>query len=286
MVRVYEMQNPPTTAEYVQGLKAIRSRVSDAHRRVFVAHHAAVNRTATAKQLAARANLGGHSVVNSLYGKLGHVLCDELGVTPELRPNHKNRWWSVWARGWSDSEGFVWQMLPQVAEALEEVGICAPERETSLPEEVEAPPGRTLTEGAVRQIAVNAYERSREAVRKCKERHGTACVVCGFNFGVVYGPVAERTIHVHHLRPISEVGAEYMVNPETDLVPVCPNCHVVLHLGMPGGGCRSVEDVQRLIEANRRRSEPDAAGCPSEVRCSRDRASLRVIQDGDRSETV
>jgi predicted HNH restriction endonuclease len=50
-----------------------------------------------------------------------------------------------------------------------------------------------------------------------------------------------------------------MVNPETDLVPVCPNCHVVLHLGM-GGGCRSVEEVRRLIETNRRRSEPDAAG--------------------------
>ena len=258
MTRVYEMANPPETADYVRGIKAIWSKVSDAHRRVFVAHHAAANRTATAKQLAAWTNLGGHSVVNSLYGKLGHILCDELGVTPELRPNHKNRWWSVWARGWSDSEGFVWEMLPQVAEALEELGICA--RETPLPEEVDAPPGRTLTEGAVRLIQVNAYERSREAVRRCKQIHGTTCVVCGFDFEAVYGPVAKGTIHVHHLRPISEVGAEYVVNPETDLVPVCPNCHVVLHLD--GWGCRSVEQVRRLIEANRRGSDPDAAGCP------------------------
>jgi hypothetical protein len=121
-----------------------------------------------------------------------------------------------------------------------------------LPEEVVETP--TLIEGAVRQVTVNAYERNPEARRRCIEAHGTSCCICGFSFGTVYGEVAEGYIHVHHLRPLSEVSGAYVVDPVTDLRPVCPNCHAVLHLG---GECRSIEEVRHLVERNR--AEPAAA---------------------------
>ncbi len=73
-----------------------------------------------------------------------------------------------------------------------------------IPEEIHHPDG--LFEGAVRIVAVNAYERNPEARRLCIEHHGTACCICGFSFGAVYGKVAEGYIHVHHLHPLSEVG--------------------------------------------------------------------------------
>ncbi len=111
-----------------------------------------------------------------------------------------------------------------------------------LPEEVAESSG--LLEGTVSQVTVNAYERNPEARRQCIEAHGTTCCICGFNFGANYGPVAEGYIHVHHLRPLSAAGGEYVVNPVEDLRPVCPNCHAVLHLG---GECRSIEEVQRLL---------------------------------------
>ncbi len=38
-------------------------------------------------------------------------------------------------------------------------------------------------------------------------------MVCGFNFGAAYGPAADGLIHVHHLNPLSEIGAEYVVDP-------------------------------------------------------------------------
>jgi hypothetical protein len=41
---------------------------------------------------------------------------------------------------------------------------------------------------------------------------------------------ASLVIHVHHLRPQSSIGKRYRVNPIADLRPVCPNCHMVLHL--------------------------------------------------------
>ena len=45
----------------------------------------------------------------------------------------------------------------------------------------------------------------------------------------VYGEIAKGFIHVHHLIPLSEIKENYQVNPKTDLIPVCPNCHAMLH---------------------------------------------------------
>nr|WP_256585783.1 HNH endonuclease [Pseudomonas sp. 02C 26] len=36
-------------------------------------------------------------------------------------------------------------------------------------------------------------------------------------------------MHIHHVVPISDFGGEKAVNPETDLVPLCANCHAVVH---------------------------------------------------------
>jgi 5-methylcytosine-specific restriction endonuclease McrA len=111
-----------------------------------------------------------------------------------------------------------------------------------LPEEIADP--SLCVEGAIRQVAVNAYERNPEARRRCIARHGTSCCICQFSFGAVYGQVAEGYIHVHHLRPLSEIGGEYVLNPEEDLRPVCPNCHAVLHRRIPA---YSVEEVKAFL---------------------------------------
>lgn len=110
------------------------------------------------------------------------------------------------------------------------------------PDEVQEP--TLFLEGSTRRVSVNAYERDRRARSSCIEHHGTACTVCGFRFGDVYGAVAEGHIHVHHLRPLADSGGEYAVNPITDLRPVCANCHSVIHLG---GTLRSIEEVQLML---------------------------------------
>lgn len=102
----------------------------------------------------------------------------------------------------------------------------------------------TLIEGAICRISVNAYERNQEARRLCIEIHGTSCCICGFNFGAAYGADAQGYIHVHHVRPLSEIKSDYVVDPARDLRPVCPNCHAVLHLN---GRCRSIEEVVGLL---------------------------------------
>lgn len=72
-------------------------------------------------------------------------------------------------------------------------------------------------------------KRSPEARKRCIELKGATCVVCGFNSEKVYG--VKGVIHAHHLRPLFEVsaGEPAHTDPAKDLVPVCPNCHALIH---------------------------------------------------------
>jgi predicted HNH restriction endonuclease len=69
--------------------------------------------------------------------------------------------------------------------------------------------------------------------------------MCNFNFGRFFGETAEGFIHVHHLKPLAEIGEEYEVDPIEDLRPVCPNCHAMIHLG---GVTRSIKDVKAMLK--------------------------------------
>jgi len=107
---------------------------------------------------------------------------------------------------------------------LADLGALPP---PAFPEEVQAP--ELYTEGAARRISVNAYERDPAARDACVAHHGARCSVCGFAFGELYGEWGEGFIHVHHVVPLAKRGERYEVDPVRDLVPVCANCHAMLH---------------------------------------------------------
>lgn len=86
-----------------------------------------------------------------------------------------------------------------------------------------------LPEGACIQTTVNRYERNPANRAACIAVHGSACRICGFDFGKVYGPFWNGYIEVHHKIPVSRMGPCYIVNPIQDLVPLCSNCHAAVH---------------------------------------------------------
>lgn len=102
---------------------------------------------------------------------------------------------------------------------------------TSIAEEV-SHPGR-FVEGAAKTISVNAYERNSKARLACIEHYGPMCAVCNFNFEATYGAIGKGFIHVHHIVPLAEIRREYELDPIRDLIPVCPNCHAIIHLTQP-----------------------------------------------------
>jgi 5-methylcytosine-specific restriction protein A len=101
----------------------------------------------------------------------------------------------------------------------------------TIPEEVETP--EQYFEGASQKVSVNTYERNAEARAKCIEYYGYACAVCTFDFQKFYGPIGKNYIHVHHIVPLSEIKKEYKLDPLKDLIPVCPNCHAIIHKTQP-----------------------------------------------------
>jgi predicted HNH restriction endonuclease len=112
-------------------------------------------------------------------------------------------------------------------------------------------------EGAVRQVSVNAYERDPKARQKCIDHYGLSCSVCSFNFGEFFGGLGKGFIHVHHLRPISEIAKEYEVDPVKHLRPVCPNCHAMIHRRSPP---LSIEELQVLVSNSKVYPPPNNSG--------------------------
>jgi predicted HNH restriction endonuclease len=65
------------------------------------------------------------------------------------------------------------------------------------------------------------------------------CDICRMSFLRTYGEVGDGYIEAHHLRPISELDGPVVPSLD-DLLPVCANCHRMLHRN---GGC-SVEELR------------------------------------------
>ncbi|NFQ68148.1 HNH endonuclease [Clostridium sporogenes] len=86
-----------------------------------------------------------------------------------------------------------------------------------------------FSEGKLVSVKVNKYERSPKAREKCLEHHGYKCSVCGFNFEEFYGSIGKEVIEVHHKKALYEIKESYVVDPINDLIPVCSNCHTIIH---------------------------------------------------------
>lgn len=89
------------------------------------------------------------------------------------------------------------------------------------------------------------YERSRKNRAKAIEIHGTKCKVCGFDFNKFYGKkLARNYIEIHHIKSITKVKG--VVNPKTDLVPLCSNCHSMIHRDK--NKILPIEELKRIIK--------------------------------------
>ncbi|KAA8754043.1 hypothetical protein FE296_12095 [Paenibacillus sp. UASWS1643] len=110
-----------------------------------------------------------------------------------------------------------------------------------------------VMEGSLSRIEVNKYERNLINRQACLLIHGTDCIICKFSFESRYGSIGKDFIHVHHTTPVSVLGENYRVDPAKDLVPVCPNCHAMLHKRNPP---YSVDELIRIIEESNLKNKP------------------------------
>lgn len=129
--------------------------------------------------------------------------CGEYRKSPE-------GWGNRWIRYWCAVEKAQERIFPDE--------ICDPE---------------AVLEGAKTTVTVNRYERDKDARSRCIKKYGVVCVACGFDFEKTYGEHGVGFIHIHHIKPLGEIGKEYSLDPIRDLVPLCPNCHAMVHRQIP-----------------------------------------------------
>lgn len=150
----------------------------------------------------------------------------------------KNDFWALAPR--LNKQFAILELDPAKTATLLAVSIS----QSQQPEEFPISPDGQHLEGSLRRVFVNKYERNPKARAACLAHYGCRCTVCGMDFASIYGKQAKGVIHVHHLIPLSTISAEYHVNPITDLRPVCPNCHVVVHLRVPPF---AVDEVKQML---------------------------------------
>ena len=99
-----------------------------------------------------------------------------------------------------------------------------------------------VIEGQKVSIKTTRYERNSKNRALALSIHGTTCLTCGFNFNEFYGKdLAKDFIEVHHIIPVSK--GKTKVNPKTDLVPLCSNCHSMIHKEM-----NKISSIEEIIE--------------------------------------
>lgn len=115
---------------------------------------------------------------------------------------------------------------------LRRAGFTVPGPDQGFAEIGESPESAELLpaqmEGAERQITRNLRERDPVAraaaaeVWKLSSGGRLACQGCGMDFAKTYGARGEGFMHFHH---------QPGIDAPKDLVPVCPNCHAMIHRG-------------------------------------------------------
>lgn len=181
------------------------------------------------------------SPINLEIGRYAKRIAEHFDIDFTKRENEKYKFWDLFFNGWDDGNFFMWQLKPEIVEALEKNKLTGVEL---ISEEFSTEESEDLFEGAKKTVIVNAYERNPKARRSCLERWGTKCAVCGFDFEETYGEIGRGFIHVHHLTPVSLIGKSYQINPIDDLRPVCPNCHAMIHSKNPP---ISIDEMKGLI---------------------------------------
>ena len=137
---------------------------------------------------------------------------------------------------WGRTLARIWHQIATHDKVIIGIPKDFPTDQTELSEDnpiTEEP--KFIEDGTGKQVLVKRYERNPAARWDCLKANGYRCKVCGFDSEEQYGRDFKNIIEVHHIIPISERNESYEINPKEDLIPVCPNCHTMLHSKMPDG---------------------------------------------------
>ena len=106
---------------------------------------------------------------------------------------------------------------------------------------------KTIEESKIQQEKVAQLEDYKTSIKKaCLEYYGAICDICGFDYGYTYGEAYENMIEVHNIHQQDSEEILPNTDPVKDLIPVCCNCHKVIHSKQPP---INVDDMRNMVKA-------------------------------------
>ena len=134
-----------------------------------------------------------------------------------------------WHEDFDPNKNFVWKLREELVIAIQELQLFEPNLAHDM-NELETPYIPISTpEGKKIGSYSTKYERNQKNRRLAIKIHGTKCHICGFDFEKIYGERGRGFIEVHHIKPLYENQEETEIDPKTDLICVCSNCHKMFH---------------------------------------------------------
>lgn len=229
--------------QYVAVLETLLARgVAHSVKRMLVAHASAPGRIATFRSLGLAVGFSQRNT-NRIYGQFAGRVRRELKLpAPQVEIEAIA---TMPAPPIDAAEEYSFRMRPALARALARLNLATSRRST--PSRVAPCSSRSnsddLYEGVIFRSQVTGWERNREARRQCVEHFGAVCQACNFSFSKRYGAFAGEFIEVHHTTQYAKRQGRRKVDPLVDLVPVCSNCHRMLHRRSPPLGIRAIRRI-------------------------------------------
>ena len=94
---------------------------------------------------------------------------------------------------------------------------------------------RTMTEGERKHVEFETAHRNPALRQACIDKYGYQCQCCGMNFTDLYGEeLGAQFIEVHHMKMLSTYDENRPDDYVENLVPLCSNCHSMIHHGKDG----------------------------------------------------
>lgn len=100
-------------------------------------------------------------------------------------------------------------------------------------------------EGEFRRVERFERKRCSELTKRSKAAlNEFTCSACGFNFEGVYGSLGQNFIELHHSKALGSMDAQGEIVRSSDLVPLCSNCHRMIHRRSPP---LTVQELRKII---------------------------------------
>ncbi len=216
----------PSANEFAAALRGLN--LSQTDRAMLRLHYFAPDKRLASMQFSQLMGWGWQSG-NAHYGKLAI----RIATFFEWKPNEEDRFWedmkvSAIVLGERADGAYWWTMRPELARALEIVGLVDPHEGDSIG--FDFPPSPMTVEEKKQYVWHRRIERNSEASRVAKRSREPRCEACGFSFSEAYGNIGGIFIEAHHLAPLSALRAgEARVYSASDFALLCSNCHRMIH---------------------------------------------------------